>query len=619
MALSSRTVAALLMQGTTHADGRVTVKRKHSVSAEHDGQLALLGGHPAQKKPDPYGPYLVTVGVEMHGSNNTTVPADDTESDGWCDGKEDQGKDENDDRGHYGENKDDCSGVGQEGDTMFDPAEDNKEQSKKQSGESDDEVAEDDKKGKAFAGACCGMLSDDRLRFAKIVERGNKKDVVFNKEIRQQAMHVGFGMLSDSRIEWFVWLMYGLRPGRHTKLEVGKMERDRGFKQLRLLGAEKEGLADKIWQGGSVAIACVVSGGTGLFAKIAEPEKHSDGMTTKQRESAMKQVSKKWLAQLKAMLRTVTDAEMLDGNLFAFLKRIKIADASYQLSNDIVRHNFEDECKILFLRRRVQIRNTPSQASVARNHTIGPKPLPVHEMPDAFPGASSSQSCAAKTGASGPESLPEPKVCGALPVASAEQAWVAKTGASGLQPLSEQDMPDALPAVLSGQAWVVETGAGGPEPLPQQEVSGAIPAASPSLGPLPGQEVSGAIPAASSSLKPLPEQEVCGALPAASPSLKPLSEQEVCGALPMLEPLSEQVVPGAIPAASPSLKPLPEQEVCGALAAASGAAVVLLQEVLIHKGTTVKVRRELRQMFPMMMMIAFITFKSSLVPLFEGL
>jgi len=30
-----------------------------------------------------------------------------------------------------------------------------------------------------------------------------------------------------------------------------------------------------------------------------------------------------------------------------------------------------------------------------------------------------------------------------------------------------------------------------------------------------------------------------------------------------------------------------------------GAAVVLLQEVLISKGTTVKVRRELKQMFPM--------------------
>ena len=30
-----------------------------------------------------------------------------------------------------------------------------------------------------------------------------------------------------------------------------------------------------------------------------------------------------------------------------------------------------------------------------------------------------------------------------------------------------------------------------------------------------------------------------------------------------------------------------------------GAAVVLQQEVLIRKGTTVKVRRELRQMFPM--------------------
>ena len=29
-----------------------------------------------------------------------------------------------------------------------------------------------------------------------------------------------------------------------------------------------------------------------------------------------------------------------------------------------------------------------------------------------------------------------------------------------------------------------------------------------------------------------------------------------------------------------------------------GAAVILLQEVLIRKGTTVKVRRELRQMFP---------------------
>ena len=605
--MSSRTVAALLMLGTTHADGRVTVKRKQSESAEHDGQLALLGGHPAQKKPDPYGPCLDTVGVEMHGSDHKIVPADDTESDGWCDGEEDQGKDEHDDGGHYGESKDDCSGVGQEGDTRVDPVEDKKDKSKERSGGSDDEVAEDDKKGKACAGAGCGMLWDDRLRFAKIVERGNKKDVVFNEEIRQQAKHVGFGVLSDSRIELFVWLVYGLRPGRHTKVEVGKMERDRGFKQLRIVSAEKEGLADKICQGGSVAIPCAVSGGTGLFAKIAEPEKHSDGMTTKQREAAMKRVSKKWLAQLKAMLRTVTDAEMLDGNLFAFLKRIKIADASHQLSNDTVRHNFEDECKILFLRRRVQIRNAPSQACVARATTIGPKPLPEQEMPVAHHDASSSQAFVAKTGASGPEPVPEPKVCGALPVASPSQACVAKTGASGLQalseqvvpgappsvsssqawvaktatiglePLSEQDMPDALPATSSSEAWVGKTGASGAEPLSEQKVPGVLPAASaasPSLGPLPEAEVSVALPVAAPSqawvaktgangLQSLSEQVVPGAISAASPSLKPLPGP---AASPSLGPLPEaevsvapeQMLPGAISAASPSLKPLPE-------------------------------------------------------------
>ena len=50
--MSSRTVAALLMQDTTHADSRVTVKREHTVSAEHDGKLASPGGQHAQKKPD---------------------------------------------------------------------------------------------------------------------------------------------------------------------------------------------------------------------------------------------------------------------------------------------------------------------------------------------------------------------------------------------------------------------------------------------------------------------------------------------------------------------------------------------------------------------------------------
>jgi len=588
--VSSRTVAALLMLGTTHADGRVTVKRKQSESAEHDGQLALLGGHPAQKKPDPYGPCLDTVGVEMHGSDHKIVPADDTESDGWCDGEEDQGKDEHDDGGHYGESKDDCSGVGQEGDTRVDPVEDKKDKSKERSGGSDDEVAEDDKKGKACAGAGCGMLWDDRLRFAKIVERGNKKDVVFNEEIRQQAKHVGFGVLSDSRIELFVWLVYGLRPGRHTKVEVGKMERDRGFKQLRIVSAEKEGLADKICQGGSVAIPCAVSGGTGLFAKIAEPEKHSDGMTTKQREAAMKRVSKKWLAQLKAMLRTVTDAEMLDGNLFAFLKRIKIADASHQLSNDTVRHNFEDECKILFLRRRVQIRNAPSQACVARATTIGPKPLPEQEMPVAHHDASSSQAFVAKTGASGPEPVPEPKVCGALPVASPSQACVAKTGASGLQALSEQVVPGAPPSVSSSQAWVAKTATIGLEPLSEQDMPDALPATSSSeawvgktgangLQPLSEQMVPGVPASVSSSqawvaktatigLEPLSEQDMPDALPATSSSEAWVGKTGASGA----EPLSEQKVPGVLPAASaasPSLGPLPEAEVSVALPVAA--------------------------------------------------
>ena len=50
-----------------------------------------------------------------------------------------------------------------------------------------------------------------------------------------------------------------------------------------------------------------------------------------------------------------------------------------------------------------------------------------------------------------------------------------------------------------------------------------------------------------------------------------------------------------------------------------GDAVILLQEVLIRKGTTVKVRRKLRHMFPILILIAFISGNSSLEPLIEGL
>ena len=384
------------MQDTTHADGRDTVKRKHTVSGEHDGELASLGGHHAQKKPDPYGPCLLTVGMEMHGNDNKTVSADDTEDDGWCneeeggaqdeqedeaeddededededeDNAEDEDEDEddnNEDSDDFDNDKDNCSDVGQDGDTKVDSAEVNKDKDKKQSGGRDDKVTEDDNNGKAATGAGCGILSDDKLIFAKIVERGNKQDVVFKKEIRQKAMHVGLGMLSDARIELLVWLLFGLRPGRHNKLVDGTVQRNRGFKCLRILGADQVDPTAHTRQQDARGSSGAMSSSTPLFATIVERGTHRHPMTTKQHENAMKQLSRKWLAQLKEMLRTVMDAELLQGNLFALLKMINLVDVAHQLTNDTVRYNFEDECKILFLRRRVQLRSTPNKACVAQ-------------------------------------------------------------------------------------------------------------------------------------------------------------------------------------------------------------------------------------------------------------
>jgi len=148
--------------------------------------------------------------------------------------------------------------------------------------------------------------------------------------------------------------------------------------------------------------AGVTSSSTPFFATIVERGTHRHPMTTKQRENAMKQLSRKWLAQLKEMLRTVMDAELLQGNLFALLKMINLVDVAHQLTNDTVRYNFEDECKILFLRRRVQLRSTPSKACVATANAWGLQPLPEKEISVALLAASPSQSCDAKTNLSGP-------------------------------------------------------------------------------------------------------------------------------------------------------------------------------------------------------------------------
>ena len=70
-------------------------------------------------------------------------------------------------------------------------------------------------------------------RFAKLVLRGEKSDVLFFNEIRQVVVDAGMGTMSDSKIEGYVSKLYGLKPGKPSKLVEGKMKQGRGFKHLR--------------------------------------------------------------------------------------------------------------------------------------------------------------------------------------------------------------------------------------------------------------------------------------------------------------------------------------------------------------------------------------------------
>jgi len=70
-------------------------------------------------------------------------------------------------------------------------------------------------------------------RFAKLVLRGEKTDVLFFSEIRQVVVDAGMGTMSDSKIEGYVSKLYGLKPGKPSKQVEGKMKQGRGFKHLR--------------------------------------------------------------------------------------------------------------------------------------------------------------------------------------------------------------------------------------------------------------------------------------------------------------------------------------------------------------------------------------------------
>jgi len=71
-------------------------------------------------------------------------------------------------------------------------------------------------------------------RFAKIVQLGDKNDVVFYKEIRQIVGDAGLGHLSDAKIDMYVWKLYALKSNKPSKLVDGQKRQDRGFKHLRL-------------------------------------------------------------------------------------------------------------------------------------------------------------------------------------------------------------------------------------------------------------------------------------------------------------------------------------------------------------------------------------------------
>ena len=70
-------------------------------------------------------------------------------------------------------------------------------------------------------------------RFARIMEcTRDQRDVLFYQEIRRTGEDAGMGRLSDSKIDSFVDKLYGLKPGRPSKMVDGKLKQDRGFKGL---------------------------------------------------------------------------------------------------------------------------------------------------------------------------------------------------------------------------------------------------------------------------------------------------------------------------------------------------------------------------------------------------
>lgn len=71
-------------------------------------------------------------------------------------------------------------------------------------------------------------------RFARMVQPGDKSDVVFYKEIRQTAIDAGMGTLSDAKIDGYVSKLYGLKSNKPSKIVDGKKKQDRGFTHLRL-------------------------------------------------------------------------------------------------------------------------------------------------------------------------------------------------------------------------------------------------------------------------------------------------------------------------------------------------------------------------------------------------
>ena len=84
-------------------------------------------------------------------------------------------------------------------------------------------------------------------RFRRLVRHtGAPDDILFYKEIRMASEAAGMGRLSDTKIESYVSMLYGLKGMKPSKCVDGRKIQDRGFKGLALCDAGFDERAERV-------------------------------------------------------------------------------------------------------------------------------------------------------------------------------------------------------------------------------------------------------------------------------------------------------------------------------------------------------------------------------------